>query len=156
MYFFLGPEECLNKTVESTLMKPEEVCDLQPTTDCQVVTNLIPHLEQKQICEDVPKEFCHTKFDSPKMVKKPIKTKWCTFLDDEEHVKKSDDNNELDQHPPPQFRSAEAPDSPMTEDPMMAVDAELAGLSFHPTRPNNTYTSPDSPKPVAFDPELLI
>ena len=90
------------------------------------------------------------------MVRKPIKTKWCTFPDDGEHVNTSKDNHDLDQHLAPLMRSASAPDSPMTEDPMTAVDAELAGLSFHPTLPNNTYTSPDSPKPVTFDPELLI
>jgi len=76
-----GPEECHDKTIVSTIVKPEEICDLQPTTECQVVTNLIPHLIQKPICEDVPKEFCHMKLDSPKLVKKPITMKWCTFPD---------------------------------------------------------------------------
>ena len=61
------------------MMKPEEICDLQPTTDCQIVTSLIPHLRQREICEYVPKEFCHTKLDSPKMVKKPVTMKWCTY-----------------------------------------------------------------------------
>merc|ERR1719355_184436 len=74
-----GPEECLDKNIYSTMMKPEEVCDLQPTTDCQIVTSLIPHLRQREICEKVPKEFCHTKLDSPKMVKKPVTMKWCTY-----------------------------------------------------------------------------
>merc|ERR1712121_487593 len=76
-----GPEECHDKTIVSTIVKPGEICDLQPTTECQVVTNLIPHLIQKPICEDVPKEFCHAKLDSPKLVKKPITMKWCTFPD---------------------------------------------------------------------------
>ena len=62
------------------MMKPEEHCDLQPTTDCQIVTSLIPHLRQREVCESVPKEFCHTKLDSPKMVRKPVTMKWCTFL----------------------------------------------------------------------------
>ena len=61
------------------MMKPEEICDLQPTTDCNIVTSLVPHLRQREICEYVPKEFCHTKLDSPKMVRKPITMKWCTF-----------------------------------------------------------------------------
>jgi len=76
-----GPEECHDKTIVSTIVKPEEICDLQPTTECQVVTNLIPHLITRPICEDVPKEFCHAKLDSPKLVKKPITMKWCTFPD---------------------------------------------------------------------------
>ena len=67
------------------MMKPEEFCDLQPTTDCQVVTNLIPHLHQREICETVPKEFCHTKMDSPKLVRKPVKMLWCTFPNGEGH-----------------------------------------------------------------------
>jgi len=76
-----GEEECHDKTIVSTLMKPAEICDLQPTTDCQVVTNLIPHLTTKPICADVPKEFCHMKLDSPKLVKKPVTMKWCSFPD---------------------------------------------------------------------------
>jgi len=75
-----GPEVCHDKNIYSTMMKPEETCDLQPTTDCQIVTSLIPHLRQRKVCESVPKEFCHIKLDSPKMVKKPITMKWCTFV----------------------------------------------------------------------------
>ena len=67
------------------MMKPEEFCDLQPTTDCQVVTNLIPHLRQREVCETVPKEFCHIKMDSPKMVRKPVKMLWCTYPTGEGH-----------------------------------------------------------------------
>ena len=61
------------------MVKPEEMCDLQPTTECQIVTNLVPHLIRQPICEDVPKEFCHMKLDSPKLVTKPVTMKWCTF-----------------------------------------------------------------------------
>jgi len=75
-----GPEVCHDKTIYSTIMKPEETCDLQPTTDCQIVTNLIPHLIPRKVCETVPKEFCHTKLDKPKMVKKPVTMKWCTYV----------------------------------------------------------------------------
>merc|ERR1711982_321399 len=74
-----GPEVCHDKNIYSTMMKPEEFCDLQPTTDCQVVTHLIPHLKQREICEPVPKEFCHIKLDSPKPVRKPVKKLWCTY-----------------------------------------------------------------------------
>ena len=74
-----GPEECHDKTIPSTMVKPEEMCDLQPATDCQIVTNLVPHLIRQPICEDVPKEFCHMKLDSPKLVTKPVTMRWCTF-----------------------------------------------------------------------------
>ena len=32
-----GPEECHDKTLTSTVKKPEEVCDLQPSTHCRFV-----------------------------------------------------------------------------------------------------------------------
>ena len=74
-----GPEECHDKTIPSTMVKPEEMCDLQPATDCRIVTNLVPHLVRQEICETVPKEFCHMKLDQPKLVTKPVRIKWCTF-----------------------------------------------------------------------------
>ena len=79
-----GPEECHDKTIPSTMVKPEEMCDLQPATDCQIVTNLVPHLIRHPICEDVPKEFCHMKLDSPKLVTKPVTMKWRTFPNGEQ------------------------------------------------------------------------
>ena len=42
-----GPEECHDKTLSSTIVKPEEACDLQPSTHCRLVTNLVPHLGRK-------------------------------------------------------------------------------------------------------------
>ena len=69
----------MDKSIYSTIMKPEEFCDLQPHTECHIATTLVPHLHPRKICETVPKEFCHTKLDSPKMVTKPVKMKWCTY-----------------------------------------------------------------------------
>ncbi len=60
------------------MQKAEEVCDLQPQTHCRLVTNLVPHLESQTVCKEVPKEICHLKLDHPKMVRKPVKLKWCT------------------------------------------------------------------------------
>ncbi len=40
-----GEKECHEKTLESTVKKPEEICDLQPSKQCRLVTNLVPHLE---------------------------------------------------------------------------------------------------------------
>ena len=67
-----GKEECHDKTITSTVVKPEEVCDLQPSTQCRLVTNLVPHLVPQQICKDIPKEVCHLKLDNPSIVKKPV------------------------------------------------------------------------------------
>ena len=41
----------------------------------------MPELVQKSICVWVPKEFCHMKLDRPKLVRKPVTMKWCTFPD---------------------------------------------------------------------------
>ena len=73
-----GEEVCHDKTLESTVQKPEEICDLQPQTHCRLVTNLVPHLETQQVCREIPKEVCHIKLDHPKLVQKPVKLKWCT------------------------------------------------------------------------------
>ena len=67
-----GPKECHDKTISSTVVKPEEVCDLQPSTQCRLVTNLVPHLVPQQVCKDIPKEVCHLKLDDPKIIKKPV------------------------------------------------------------------------------------
>ena len=100
--WFSGPEVCHDKNIYSTMMKPEETCDLQPTTDCQIVTSLIPHLRQREVCESVPKEFCHTKLDSPKTVRKPVTMKWCAFLDGSVHHSSNSPSQELPTgHVPP-------------------------------------------------------
>jgi len=78
--YVAGPEECRDKTIPSSMVQPEESCDLQPATDCRIVTNLVPHLIRHPICEQVPQEFCHMKLDNPRLVKKPVNMKWCTFL----------------------------------------------------------------------------
>lgn len=73
-----GNEECHDKTISSTVVRPEEVCDLQPSTQCHLATNLVPHLVPRQVCKDIPKEVCHLKLDNPKMVRKPVTMRWCT------------------------------------------------------------------------------
>ena len=59
-------------------VKPEEACDLQPSTHCRLVTNLVPHLESQTVCKDIPKEVCHLRLASPRFVKKPVTLRWCT------------------------------------------------------------------------------
>ena len=73
-----GPEECHDKTLTSTIVKPEEACDLQPSTHCRLVTNLVPHLESQTVCKDIPKEVCHLRLANPRFVKKPVTLRWCT------------------------------------------------------------------------------
>ena len=45
-----GPEQCNQKMMVSTIQKPSEVCDLQPQTHCRLITRLVPHLIQKEVC----------------------------------------------------------------------------------------------------------
>jgi len=73
-----GPEQCNQKMMVSTIQKPSEVCDLQPQTHCRLVTRLVPHLIQKEVCRNVPKEMCHLTLGNPHTVKKPMRLRWCT------------------------------------------------------------------------------
>jgi hypothetical protein len=73
-----GPEECHDKTLTSTIVQPVEVCDLQPSTHCKLVTNLVPHLESQTVCKEIPKEVCHLRLGNPRVVKKPVTLRWCT------------------------------------------------------------------------------
>ena len=99
-----GEQICHDKVLESTVQKPEEVCDLQPQTQCRLVTLLVPHLESQTVCKDIPKEVCHLKLDHPKMVKKPVKLKWCTKKPEEKEEAKA---SYLPPPPPaPQYQAA--------------------------------------------------
>ena len=73
-----GPEQCNKKMMVSTIQKPSEVCDLQPQTHCRLITRLVPHLIQKEVCRWVPKEMCHLALGNPHPVKKPMRLRWCT------------------------------------------------------------------------------
>jgi len=73
-----GPEQCNQKMMVSTIQKPSEVCDLQPQTHCRLITRLVPHLIQKEVCRNVPKEMCHLTLGNPHTVKKPMRLRWCT------------------------------------------------------------------------------
>ena len=73
-----GPEQCNQKMMVSTIQKPSEVCDLQPQTHCRLITILVPHLIQKEVCRKVPKEMCHLALGNPHTVKKPMRLRWCT------------------------------------------------------------------------------
>jgi len=73
-----GPEDCRDKTMVSTIQKPEEHCELQPQRNCRLITILVPHLTTKEVCSTMPKEICMMKLVNPHPVKKPIQLKWCT------------------------------------------------------------------------------
>ena len=133
------------------MMKPEEVCDLQPTTDCQIVTSLIPHLHQREICETVSKEFCHTKLDSPKMVKKPITMKWCTFPDAGGHIV-TDPHVPHNPHSPQNPHNPHSPPSYQPQPPPNYAQPKPQPPPYYkPTTPPTTTTS-EPPSYPPFDP----
>jgi len=72
-----GNQDCQEVTIQSTQVAPKEICDLQPTSDCHMETNLVPSLAQVQNCAEVPKEFCHMRMGEPKRVKKYVNMRWC-------------------------------------------------------------------------------
>jgi len=57
--------------------KPEEVCSIEPQSSCKYVTRLAPHLEEVEVCFDVPKEVCTRSEVNPKKVPYPVVKKWC-------------------------------------------------------------------------------
>jgi len=72
-----GPEEC-HETVKTVVSdKPEEVCSIEPQSSCKYVTRLAPHLEEVEVCFDVPKEVCTRSEVNPKKVPYPVVKKWC-------------------------------------------------------------------------------
>jgi len=117
-----GEEQCADKTIQSTVVRPEEICDLQPSKQCRLVTNLVPHLEAKTVCKDIPKEVCHLKLDNPHFVKKPITMRWCT-------KPKSQASSYL---PPPSYTAAAAP------------------VSQYGPPATSTYNPPPPPPPPAY------
>jgi hypothetical protein len=72
-----GPEECHDKEVDTLVDVPEETCDLNPQKTCRLVTRLVPSLEPKRECTNVPQETCNLKFSTPSVERKPLRTEWC-------------------------------------------------------------------------------
>ena len=59
---------------------PEEQCDLNTQKICKFVTKLVHNLTPERQCTVIPQEICTIKSTAPRLIKKPILTKWC--LDD--------------------------------------------------------------------------
>jgi len=75
-----GAQECHDKVIASVVEVPEEQCDLNPQKICRFVTKLVPSLKPEQQCAVIPQEICTMKSTAPRLIKKPLLTKWC--LDD--------------------------------------------------------------------------
>ena len=48
-----------------------------PRKDCAMETQIIPSLEPREECVDVPKEICATVRVNPRQVSTPVVKKWC-------------------------------------------------------------------------------
>jgi len=72
-----GEEQCQEFLVENTLDVPDEICSLEPSSECRNVTTSIPQLIPEEVCRDVPKELCQTVFLNPKTVKVIDLVKYC-------------------------------------------------------------------------------
>ena len=72
-----GSEECYDKVKTIVQDIPKEHCSLEPQRTCKHVTKLVPQLQPKEECVDVPKEVCNRSKANPRKVKKPVIKKWC-------------------------------------------------------------------------------
>jgi len=68
---------CYDKTKTIVQDAPKETCSLEPQRTCGHVTKLVPKLEPKDECVDVPKEVCTRSRINPKPRKRPVIKKWC-------------------------------------------------------------------------------
>merc|ERR1711973_229020 len=75
--FSQGPRECHEKIVTLVQDIPKETCDLEPQRTCKHVTKLVPRLQPKVECVDVPKEVCTKSKTNPQKKMKPVLKKWC-------------------------------------------------------------------------------
>merc|ERR1739838_416310 len=78
-----GDEECYDKVQTVVQDAPKEQCSLEPQLTCKHVTKLVPKLEPKEVCVDVPKEVCTRPRTNPRKVKKPVVKKWCYIPSEE-------------------------------------------------------------------------
>ncbi|XP_023321813.1 uncharacterized protein LOC111696443 [Eurytemora carolleeae] len=72
-----GAPLCQDKIKTIVQEKPTEECDIEPVRTCKHVTKLVPKLEPREECVDVPKEICTRSQTNPTKVAKPVIKKWC-------------------------------------------------------------------------------
>ncbi|XP_059088682.1 uncharacterized protein LOC131884816 [Tigriopus californicus] len=75
-----GPRVCANEIKTFVQDVPEEVCHLNPQRICNPTNKIIPKLEQRVKCIDVPREVCITVQVEAKKVSRPVVKKWCGIL----------------------------------------------------------------------------
>ncbi len=146
-----GPEECHDKTLSSTIVKPVEACDLQPSTHCRLVTNLVPHLEAQTVCKEIPKEVCHLRLANPRFVKKPVTLRWCTKAKQDSKPSYGPPVKQPTYGPPQPSYKPQPSNSPPVYRPTARIGkadaASPTGLPPAPKYKPIPAVSPDSPLP---------
>ena len=61
---------------------PVEECDMEPQEICHPVTKLLPQLEPREVCLQVPSEVCATSRENPTIKTIPFIKKWCYKADE--------------------------------------------------------------------------
>jgi len=72
-----GPKECIPRIQTVVSERPEETCNLEPQKECKHVTKLVPHLQPREECVDIPKEVCARNRINPRKITRPVVKKWC-------------------------------------------------------------------------------
>eukprot|EP00092_Neocalanus_flemingeri_P022543 GFUD01024445.1.p1 GENE.GFUD01024445.1~~GFUD01024445.1.p1 ORF type:complete len:369 (-),score=77.51 GFUD01024445.1:207-1280(-) len=75
--------ECYDKVQTIIQDAPKEECTLEPQRTCKFVTKLVPKLEPREECVDVPKEVCTRSRTNPRQIQKPVIKKWCYIPSEE-------------------------------------------------------------------------
>ena len=134
-----GAEECHDKVIGTVVEVPEEQCDLNPQKICRLVTKLVPRLKPTPQCTIVPQEVCTVKSSSPRVIKKPLLTKWC-----------------LDENPTPKeksFKDKSSPENPI-EESRSSIALGDPFRSLHPIVLNfngDEFETPASPEHSLMD-----
>ena len=63
---------------------PVEECDMEPQQVCRQITKLLPQLEPREECVEVPAEVCATSRVNPRIKTTPVIKNWC-YKPDEIH-----------------------------------------------------------------------
>ncbi|TRY61367.1 hypothetical protein TCAL_11582 [Tigriopus californicus] len=72
-----GPRICANELKTFVQDVPQETCHLNAQRICNPTSKIIPKLEQRTKCIDVPREVCHTVQVAAKVVNRPVVKIWC-------------------------------------------------------------------------------
>ncbi|XP_059088680.1 uncharacterized protein LOC131884812 isoform X2 [Tigriopus californicus] len=88
-----GPKVCANELKTFVQEVPEERCNLTPIKVCNPVSKIVPRLELKMECIDVPREICSTVPVEAKKIQRPVIKKWCGPVSNHNNSRKKSPSN---------------------------------------------------------------